>query len=155
MDHSALFNSVKDRDIEQLHKVLGPTLQDFGSYQTKYWDHAEDGILTSLNKIPGVQGYNCLRWAERVVNDSHQNRAFSESDSCYAEYVYKLRADLLGKALERVTDFQPAERSDIWRSINSAVAALFEDVTEVDFPKKEWLLGIQNKVSEEALKYIS
>lgn len=154
MDHSALFRSVKDKDVEQLHKVLGPTLHHFGSYQIVHWDHAADGILTSLNKIPGVQGYECLRWAEKVVNDSHQSRSCNEADSCYAEYVYRLRADLLGKALERITYFKPAERPAIWKEVASAIVALGDEATEENLLEQEWLSRILSKVTEEGLKHV-
>lgn len=114
MDHAALFNAVKSRDVEQLHKVLGPTLKGFGSYQIKYWDHAQDGVLTSLDAFPGLQGYDCLRWAEKTVQDSHRNRQSKAQDALYAEYVYKLRADLLGKAMERIPDLDASDREEFF-----------------------------------------
>lgn len=154
-DHPALFNAVKARDIELLHKVLGPTLDAFGSYQVKYLEHARDGILTSLNAFPGTQGYYCMRWAERILNDSHQNSENREPHSSPAEYVYKLRADLLGKAMERIFDFKPLERSGIWTSTAEAIAALDEELTEENLTENEWLSDIQRQVKERDLTLIS
>lgn len=148
MDHPALFRSVKARDIEQLHRVLGPTLHDFGANRIIYWDHAHDGILTSLGAIPGTQGYDCLRWAEQLVDDAHRNRVTRAVDVVHAEYVYRLRATLLSKALERVADFEPAQRLQTWQSICARVAALAQDVTAPELRDKPWLVDIQSRVLE-------
>ena len=130
MDHLELFNAVKGRDTAQLQKVLGPTLINFAAYQVVNWDHAEKGILTSLNALPGAQGYESLRWAEHVLVNSHQKRELEDSDPDYAECVYRLRADLLSKALERVNDFEPLERPAIRASVDAAIDRLHDALVD-------------------------
>jgi hypothetical protein len=154
-DHPALFQAVKARDIKKLHAVLGPTLNAFGSYQIKYWDHARDGIMTSLNSIPGVQGYDCLRWAEQILCEAHKISRIREPYSCHSEYVYKLRANLLERAVERIPDFKPPERQDIWISISETIATLDDELSEENSTKKEWLVGTQGQVKKMSLAHIS
>ena len=148
MDHLALFNAVKAKDVAALHEVLGPTLRDFGAYRVVHWAHAYDGVLTSLNALPGVQGYEIMRWAEQTVIDSLQQHETREPNPELSEYVYKLRAALLGKALERIDAFTPEERVAVSRSVASAVEQLGVEVASTPLASAEWLEDVQNHAAE-------
>ena len=95
-----------------------------------------------------------MRWAERILNESHRNSATREPHSDLAQYVYKLRADLLQKAIERIPDFQPPDIPSIWASTNEAIATLDEELTVENLTKNGWLSDIQSQVKERVLKHI-
>ena len=147
MDHLALFNAVKHRDTHALHGVLGPTLRDLAAYRVHYWDHAQDGILTSLNKLPRPQGYACLRWAERTLSDYHERLAPGATDAGHAASVYKLRADLLDSALRCIDAFEPGSQREPRQSTTAAIRALYDDARGQGLADEEWLHALQRRAT--------